>query len=75
MAISFLGAAQDVLDMRLRPKPHHVRGFAQLLTRLLPVPQQRAGVRIDEGLGSSLTRASCSGNTSNFGRIDSYSPG
>jgi hypothetical protein len=51
---SFFGAAQDALDVHLRPKPNHVRGFGQLLTRLLPARQQRAGVGVGKGLGPSI---------------------
>ena len=45
---SFLRAAEDALDMDLCPEADHVRGFGQLLTRLLPTRQRRPGVGISE---------------------------
>ena len=48
MATGFLSAAEDALDVHLRPEANHVRGFGQLLTRLLPTRQRRPGVGISE---------------------------
>ncbi|MDT7715322.1 MAG: hypothetical protein QOH09_1314 [Pseudonocardiales bacterium] len=50
----FLGAAEDALDVHLRPEPDHVRGFDQLFARLIERRQWRTGVGVGEGLRSRV---------------------
>ena len=51
---SFFSATQDALDVHLGSEPDDVRGVGQLLTRLVPGRQRRAGVGVGEAFRAGI---------------------